>query len=357
VGSYFRPSIKAIADCRPDLIIAAPYHKKIIRHFNNSRCKLMVMEVRKIEEAFSQMEMIGRLFDCETKAAATIKRNRDQLALVKSRLSAIPLQRRKRVARVMAGNELACPGDDSFQNEMISAAGGIPPQWGKTGFAVSVNLEEWRHFNPQVIYGCHRNEKAVQALLNREGWKDVDAVQTGFVTMFPCDLTCQVSTRVGDFVQWLAAVLYLDTFADPEKAVLINAVLERSPVVLDLAYVEQAQIVKHRVADGEYKSLVVRFKKPQDLLSTLEGNLFGVSAVGNTFVPRPASLGHMTYGVAQVKAAIWNNLGFAEGEFATLMTGADMDNLAVQKAILDDLKVTSLVTAGVKGNAMRASKR
>jgi ABC-type Fe3+-hydroxamate transport system substrate-binding protein len=66
---------------------------------------------------------------------------------------------------------------------MISAAGGIPPRWGKTGSALPVNLEAWRHFNPEFIYGCSRHEKAVQSLLNREGWRDVEAVKSGCVTM------------------------------------------------------------------------------------------------------------------------------------------------------------------------------
>jgi iron complex transport system substrate-binding protein len=356
VGSYFCPDIQAVADCHPDLIIAAPSHKEVIHHFGSSSSILMIMEARKVEEAFCQMEMIGRLFDCETEAAATLKHNRDQLALVKAKLDAIPIKNRKRVARVIAGDELACPGDDSFQNEMIAAAGGIPPKWGKTGFAVTVNLQEWQYFNPQVIYGCHRDEKPVQVLLNREGWKDVDAVQNGFVTMFPYDLICQVSTRVGDFVQWLAAVLYLDTFAGPEKAVLDDAALEQNPIALDLAYVEQAEVVKHRVADAEYKSLVIRFKRPQDVLSTLEGNRSGVRGVGNTYVPMHASLGHMVFGVEQAQKAIANNLGYTVDKFAGLMTGADMDNLSVQKRTYKDLEVTALVTAGVRGNALRMSK-
>jgi adenosylcobinamide amidohydrolase/ABC-type Fe3+-hydroxamate transport system substrate-binding protein len=356
LGGYFCPDIEAIADCHPDLIIAAPSHKKVIRRFDNGRCKVMIMEVRKLKDAFSQMEMLGRLFDCENEAAAVIQRNLDKLALVKAKLAAIPSHNRKRVVRVMAGDGFACPGDDSFQNEMIAAAGGIPPQWGRNGFAVSVNLKEWQQFNPQVVYGCHLNEKAVQALLNREGWKDVDAVRTGFVTMFPCDLTCQVSTRVGDFVEWLAAVLYLDSFADPEKAVLENGVIDRRPLSLDLAYVDHAQVVRHRVADAEYKSLVVRFKRPLDVLSTLEGNKSGVWGVGNTYVSMHASLGHMAFGVEQAQTAIAINLGYAAGEFAGLMTGANMKNLSVQKATYHDLEVTAMVTAGVRGNALRMSK-
>jgi ABC-type Fe3+-hydroxamate transport system substrate-binding protein len=36
VGSYFSPDIKAIEKCNPDLIIAAPSHKKIIDHFKKT---------------------------------------------------------------------------------------------------------------------------------------------------------------------------------------------------------------------------------------------------------------------------------------------------------------------------------
>ncbi len=355
VGSYFCPDIEAIEDCRPDLIIASPDQKEVIRHFSNGRCNVMVMAPGKIAEAFSQLELMGRLFDCETEAARIVRRNRDQLALVKSRLSVIPAERRKRVVRVMAGDELACPGDDSFQNEMIRASGGIPPHWGKKGSAVSVGLDAWKGFNPQVIYTCHRNEKIVRDLLKREGWKDVDAVKTGFITTFPCDLTSRISTRVGYFVQWLAAVLYPETFADPETAVSKDQVLERRLVAVDLPYVQSAEVVWHRVADETYKSLVLKFTGPQDLLSTFEGYLSDVLAVGNTFVPMPASLGHMARGVDGAKAAIRKNLGFQDGEYATLMTGADMDNLSIRKEIYEDLEVVACVTAGVKGNAMRAS--
>ena len=356
VGSYLFPSVEAIRDCNPDLMIAAPCHKEVIKHFKKGGCKLLVMETRNLEEAFYQMELMGRLFDCETEAAETIKRNREELALVKARLSALPDQRKKRVACVMGEAELECTGDDSFQNEMIAAAGGIPPRWGKTGSSVTVSQKAWQEFNPQVIYGCQRNEKTLRALLNRKGWKEVEAVKSGNITTFPCHLTSRISIWAGYFVQWLATVLYLDTFADTGKAVLKNEVLAQRPVAVDLPYVSKAQVVEHRVADAVFKSLVVRFKKPQDLLSTFEGYLFGVSAVGNTFVPMPASLGHMVFGVAQVQEAIRNNLGFAKGEFATLMTGADMDNLSVQKVVFNDLEVIALVTAGVRGNAMRASK-
>ncbi|MGD9160698.1 MAG: ABC transporter substrate-binding protein, partial [Desulfobacteraceae bacterium] len=356
VGSYFYPDIKAIIDCKPDLIIAAPSHKKIIDYFKDKPCRIMVLKENSINDAFIQMEMISKIFNCLPEARKVIESNREKLAIVKARADKIPNEKRKRVVRVMAGTGISCPGDDSFQMEMIKAAGGIPLKTGKNGFAVQVGLKQWQDFNPQFIYGCNDNKKAVTELINRKGWKDVDAVKNGSVTMFPCRLTCQVSTNIGDFIQWLAATVYLEDFADQDKAATEDTVLEKTLIKVDVPYLKNTEIVRHRVADAEYKSLVVNFKTKQDIASTFEGNLSNLIAAGNTYVPMHASLGQMAFGVDRAKAAIKKNLGFNENEFTTLMTGADMDNLSIQKRTYKDLEVTALVTAGVRGNALRASK-
>lgn len=84
--------------------------------------KVMVMAVGTLEDAFVQLETFGRIFGCEDAAAVVIRRNRHQLALVKDRLAAVPLQARKRVARVMAGKGLSSPGDNSFYASFLKSA-------------------------------------------------------------------------------------------------------------------------------------------------------------------------------------------------------------------------------------------
>lgn len=355
-GSYFSPDIKAVAGCNPDLIIAAPSHKEIISYFKDKPCNVVIFKVQKIDDAFTQMKILGRIFKCTDDAEKLIKSNVDKLALVKARVKNIPAEKRIRVARVMAGKEISCPGEDSYQTEMIIAAGGVPLSTGKNGPAVQVDLKQWLDFNPQFIYGCNDNKKAVTELINRNGWKNVDAVKNGSVAMFPCNLTCQVSAHTGDFIQWLATTIYMETFADPDKAVSEDIILEKTSLDLDIPYVKKAGIVRHRVSDAEYKSLIVSFKTPQDASSTFEGNMTGLLAAGNTYVPMHASLWQMAYGVDNAKTAIKKNLGYKDDEFTTLMTGADMDNLSISKKSYKDIEVTALVTAGVRGNALRASK-
>jgi hypothetical protein len=144
--------------------------------------------------------------------------------------------------------------------------------------------------------------------------------------MFPCELTCRASVRTGDFVQWLAAVRYPDLFADPKTAVSENRVLDQKPVLLDLPYVDRAEVVRHRVADAEYKSMAVRFKTPQNVLSTFEGSRSGIKTVGNTHVPMHASLGHTAKGVDQVKKTIAENLGYTADEYAGFQAGRRADD-------------------------------
>ncbi|MBU1170950.1 MAG: adenosylcobinamide amidohydrolase [Proteobacteria bacterium] len=356
LGSFFSPDTEAIARCEPDLIIAFPSQKDVIQRVDSGDCPVMVMEIRSLDQSFSVMGDMGRLFDCEQKARDVIEENKNQIALVKARLTAEPELKRKRVVRVMMGQALSCPGDDSFQNEVIRAAGGIPPQWGRNGFAVSVSPEEWTTFDPEFVYGCDRNQKAVEALLNKEPYNRVAAVKNGSVSMFPCDLTCRATVRTGAFVQWFATTLYPDLFTDPHKAVTQDTFLSKQPLNIPLDYVKEASVVTHRVWDATYHSVLINLSKPMVVLSTFEGLRSGVRGVGNTHVPMHASLGHMMHGVDAVKPVIARNLGFKEKHYAGLMTGASMDNLSIQTRTSGDLTVTLLVTAGVRGNALRVAE-
>ncbi|WP_022668590.1 adenosylcobinamide amidohydrolase [Desulfospira joergensenii] len=356
LGSYFNPDLDAIAVLDPDLVICPAGRAKKVSALLGKNLPVLTMHEDTMGQAFDQMLDLGRLFECEAKAAEILARIKTQLSMVKQRLAREKDLEKIRVVRVMAGNVLSSPGDDSFQNEMIAAAGGIVPLWGKKGFAVSVDPKAWQEFNPQVIYGCSDNADKVRSLLKTEAFKNVDAVKKGRIHMFPCEMTCRVSTRTGDFVQWLSAVLYPDIFADPGKAVTEDFLLSQEPVEVSLDYVDAAKVVIHRLADSEYKSLVIRFTEPLNVLSTFQGMRENVDGCGNSFIPMAASLGHMRNGVGKVLTTLERNLGFAAGKFATLMTGADMENLCVVEKQFKDLSVTVFATAGVKGNAMRMSK-
>jgi len=353
VGGFFAPSPERIQILQPDLVFYAPIQKKSLKGLSLPAARLICLEADSIQDSYRVIRQLGRIFNREGAASEIIAKNRAQLDLISRKVARIPPAQRMHVMRLMGRERLMTPGDDSFQNEMIRAAGGISPVLGKKGSIVPVTLAEFRRFNPQVIYACGADRTAADELLGREGWREVDAVRNHRVYYFPCDLTCRVATNTGYFVAWLSARIYRRFFRQPCNYLLKDQILSAVPLKMDLPWVAQARIVRSRIADFDHKTLLIDFKTPMMIVSTLEGCRSNISAVGNHYMPPP----YWGFGrLADIKRDVLGNLGRSADHTALLVTGVDMDHLVVRRTTFRDLSVTALVTAGVHGNAMRASR-
>ena len=302
-------------------------------------CQTIELEAHSISDLYRNIRLLGAVFDKDAAAEEIIEGIRNEVALISRKVEKIPSNRRKRVVRVMGigQDSLMVPGDDSFQNEFIRSAGGTPPQFGKKGEAVYVTLEEWKRFDPEVIYGCGGDRKAIDRFLSQPGWKDVKAVHEGKVFSFPCNLTCRASVHTGDFVAWLASTIY-----DEEFAVDRNRVLEEKPVrthsiELPLDYVRSARVDETTIFDFPNKTLIVEFREPMRVTSTLEGERKGIATVGNHYFPPPCWSIEYRYGFKKWKEHTLKVIGKSEKNSCLLFTGADMKNLSVQKAQFKDM--------------------
>ncbi len=355
VGGFYSPSIERIASLHPDLIFASRVQKAVIKRFRNT-CKVIILEANSIAEIEKHIGIIGDIFDRREKAQALIQKMENNLALIRKKIARIPQSKRKRVIRLMGRKRVMAPGDDSFQNEYIRLAGGIPPVFGKSGAIVTVSEEAWKRFNPQVIYACGGDRKAAWRILSRPGWRDVEAVRKKAIYFFPCDLTCRASTHAAYFVSWLSSEIYGDMYAEKGAQVLRDGIVRSKPVALSLPYIDKASIVYSHIADFINKTLIINFKHPLKVLSTLEGPRKGITAVGNHYLPPQLwGISHQM-GFRNFRKRIYNVLRLRETDTSLLMTGANMDNLSIQTKRFKAITVTALVTAGVRSNAVRMSK-
>lgn len=356
IGGFFSPSITKIESIQPDIIFAARIQKNIIKHFNNKKQILINLKTDSINNNYDNIMLLGRIFNKEHEAAVIVKKNKDELNIIARKVARIPNSERKRVIRLMGRKTIMSPGDDSFQNEMIKAAGGITPVWGKKGNIVPVTKEEWIAFNPQIIYGCGGDQIVAGKFFNQPGWKDVDAIKNKKIYNFPCALTCRAATNTGYFVSWLSARIYSAEYADSKNQVTLERITNNKEVKIDLEYIKKARIAYSNIYDFPNKTLIVDFKKPMRIVSTLEGARTGITSIGNHYSPPPCwGIGHED-GLAALRARIYKIIKKSKTTASFLFTGADMDNLAIKMEKFKDMQVYALVTAGVRSNAVRMSK-
>jgi len=357
VGGFLTPSPSLIASLKPDMLLLSPIHRGVLDENPKQAYPAIEMESRSVADLYRNIELLGRVFGKEAKAKELSEDIRDSLTLISRKVEKTPASRRKRVIRLMdvGPDSLMVPGDDSFQNELIRAAGGIPPQLGKKGEAVYVSLDEWKQFDPEVIYSCGGNRRSLESFLSRPGWKEVRAVREARFFSFPCNLTCRISVQTGKFVSWLASSIYDEEFASVQNRVLEEKTLRKNPVELPLDYVQSAAVVETTISDFTNKTLVVDFTEPMSVISTLEGDRKAISSIGNHYFPPPCWSIEYRQGFEKWKTHTFKALGRSEKNSCLLFTGADMRNLSIQKAEFGTMTVFALVTAGVESNAMRTS--
>ena len=354
VGGFADPSPEIIERLQPDVILYSSFQRIIREKFAHSGITLIQIEPRTIEGGFRMIELLGKLTGKAAEARAIIDLNRTQLDVVSRKVAKIPELKRKRVMRLMGTDSIMTPGDGSFQNEFIRAAGGIAPSLGKSGQIVPMTKEEWEHFDPQLIYYCGNGKRVLDKVAHLPGWKDVAAVKSSNYYQFPCDLTCRASVNTGYFVAWLASVIYPEalctehTRLDPDKAEEVRTL----PV--DLPYVKSARVIHGTMHDFPFQTLCIDLSEPMACLSTLAGSLSDMTTVGNHYSSPPLWNRLHRVSLADQKKELCRILGRNDASAAFLFTGALMDGISVQRTQYKDMIVYALVTAGARGNAIRS---
>jgi adenosylcobinamide amidohydrolase/ABC-type Fe3+-hydroxamate transport system substrate-binding protein len=356
VGGFLAPSINIIKSLQPDCLLISEHHQSIINAFSSTNCQIIVFKSISIEAIYQHLKTLGQIFNCLDKANNRIATIQKQFSFISTKTASIPQHSRKRVFRIMGKTHVMTPGIDSFQNEFIRLAGGIPHQLDRNGHVISIDLKEWKKFNPQVIYGCYGDQIIAKKIFQQEGWKDVDAVKNHQIFYFPCELTCRDSTHSAYFVTWLSALLYPEQFKDPQKKLYPERIVRINKMDLQLPFVEKSRIAFGYINDLECKTLMVNFKKPQYILSSLEGPKDNVlTVVNHYFQPAFWQISHDNEVSVLVKK-ICTLIDRPQQSTSVLLTAADMENLAVISKQYKEMIVYALVTAGVNSNAMRLSK-
>ena len=355
VGGYFNPSVEAVLTLNPDLIIVTSMHNRIREQLAASGARIVQMDDTSIADFYDRMNILGAMLHKESQAKDIIARVTSELAHIKELTDRIPQNKRIRALRILGRDTVMVPGDDTFHNEYIRAAGGIPATFGQESGLQTITVDQWKKFNPQLVFYCGNDKVVIDKYFHTPGWKDVDAVKNNRIVGFPCDLTCRISTHAGYFVQWLSSSMYSSEFVK-NKPVHPDALVGKTPVKVDIPWVSSATKLDMHLYDFKNTAMVVNFSKPMEILSTLEGPRSGITTIGNHYTPPPC-WGMLHCNTMDALKKRFCKVIDANPETTSLLyTGANTHNTSVQKRQFKDMAVYALVTAGVTSNAMRSGK-
>ena len=360
VGGFANPDAARIIALAPDCVIATPFQAELVQILRSKGIPVLLLDTRRLSDGEANIRRLGALMGRDGEAEEIVARENKKLELAEAKVAKLaqnPRHKSLRTVRLMGFHEgkLFVPGDDSFQNEIIKSAGGCPPAFGKNGPTIFITPEQWQAFDPEVVYFCGSEFQTVQEQLARPEWAGVAAVANDRVFSYPCDLTCRAGTQYGYFSLWLSSDLYGKEYSKRTNQVTADAVLARRELDIPFAFVANAAVVTSHLFDVPAKTLVLRFAGPQTILSSLSGWSDSITAVGNHYSSPPSWAVTHHLGLEKANARVLALLGLQQQTSAFLYTGADMDTLAYVEKAGEGFHVGVLATAGVKGNAMRAS--
>jgi len=161
IGGFLEPSLTRIEKLHPDLVFISSLQRDLRQNLESKGCKVVEIETSSLADAYADIELIGRIVGRKEEALQLVAKNRQQLEFIARKVKQIPLAERRRVLRMMGRDTLSVPGDDSFQNDIIKAAGGIVPKWEQSGDFVIVDAAQVQTYNPQFIYACGNRQEVL----------------------------------------------------------------------------------------------------------------------------------------------------------------------------------------------------
>lgn len=201
-------SIEAILARKPDLVVAAP-QAEVIAALGKYGIPVVVLDPKSVGDTWNNIELLGRVTGCETRAKELATRGR--LAVDLRRQGRVNDADGPKVLFVLADEPLITCGQGTFIDEIISTAGGqnvfadVKESWPK------VSDEQVLARGADVILCVEHagggGSVVPGRLKTRPGWDKLKAVQNGKVFAVDADLLTRPGPRLVDGLEVVEKLL------------------------------------------------------------------------------------------------------------------------------------------------------
>jgi outer membrane protein assembly factor BamB/ABC-type Fe3+-hydroxamate transport system substrate-binding protein len=218
IGGYSTPSLEKIVNLEPDLIVSAYGNPSELLYWlvdkeehQGIEYHVYAQNPKNIEDVFSHIKTTVAITKCEDDASLLLNSLEERMERVTQKVKTLEEEQRPNVFYTCG--DFWTPGNSTFINDIIRAAGGknIAAGYGSGYFQISPdNLTEK---NPRVII-CP-SESAREQILNDEQLSSLNAVIHGRIHVINGDTICRPGPRIVDATETVHG--FLSALLEPAK--------------------------------------------------------------------------------------------------------------------------------------------
>ena len=218
---YANPNLESLIALRPELIVAPrEFHRaNVLAKLEELKIPVLLLEATSVENIFSHIHTLGRIFDRSTEAHAMTAAMRNRMAEISRRTESLP---RIRVLYVINSQPLITVGPGSYIHQMIGLAGGINIASGANAPYPRLTMETVLKEDPEVLIFPMGSVETVPRREQQEWqrWTTLTAVQQNRLREVSANALNRPGPRVMEGLEELVRVIHPEAF--PPESVPVH---------------------------------------------------------------------------------------------------------------------------------------
>ena len=218
IGGFSTINTEKITVLNPDLIVAADGNsEETVSHLRELGYTLITINADTIERTLADILLLGKATGTSAEADELVSSMKADLAEIAEKTADLE---KPKILHCMWIDPLWVSGSGTFQDEMITAAGGENAAAAEGGW-VALNMEKFLTMNPDIIVvdsgngmGVGEDDKLKNLLMEDPRMQSLSAVQNDRVYVVNADIIDRGGPRIVDGVEILATIAHPDVFGE-----------------------------------------------------------------------------------------------------------------------------------------------
>ena len=218
IGGFSTVNIEKVSVLNPDLIVAADGNsEETVSHLRELGFTVITINADTIDTTLDDILLLGKATGADDEAETLVSSMKEDLAEIAEKTSA---EEKPTILHCMWTDPLWVSGSATFQDEMITAAGGVNAAADEGGW-VALTMEKFLTMNPDIIVVDSGNGMGVGAddalrdfFLKDPRMQSLSAVQNEQVYVVNADIIDRGGPRIVEGVEALAEIAHPDIFGE-----------------------------------------------------------------------------------------------------------------------------------------------